>query len=217
MASGQGAQKPLSVYLILLATVERIFLSKTESRPNDARAKRSRQALQRAMLELVGSRSLDDISVRDLCATANLSHPTFYRSYSNKEEILEEIAAEQMRQLMDRMASLIDLRDPRVTARAICDFIEQNRALWTILLTTGATTALRNELVRFSLELARQRPVINPDLPLTMVSGFVAAGLIEVLGWWVRQPEDYPKTDVEQFLERLVLGPTIGPDVFVLN
>ena len=168
-------------------------------------------------MELVQVKPLDQVSVRNLCAVANLSHPTFYRSYSSKEEILEEIAEKEIQQLMERMISLIDRRDPSETANIICDYIDNNRSLWTNLITTGAKSVLSDEFIRLSKELTLERPPINPDLPIPMVSAVVAVSMIEILAWWLMQPEDYPKENVMQFLERLVLIPTIGPDIFVLR
>ncbi len=169
------------------------------------------------MLNLVQVKSLDQVSVRDLCAEASLSHPTFYRSYSSKEEIVGEIAAKEMKQLMDRMMMLVDQRDPSATAELICDYIEENRTLWTTLLTTGAGSVMRDEWIRLSQELALQRPPINPDLPTRMVSAVFAAGMLETLAWWLQQPEDYPKKNIAQFLERLILKPTISSDIFSLK
>jgi AcrR family transcriptional regulator len=190
---------------------------KIKSRPSDARAQRSRAALRKALLELVQVRPFEQISVRELAAAAKLSHPTFYRNYSSIQEILGEIAADEMQQLMAHMLSLVDRRAPRATARAICDYIHGHRALWTTLMTTGATSVLRDEWIRLTKNLASQRPQINPDLPLSMVSAVVVAGMMEILSWWLQQDEDYPAENVAQFLDRLILTPTIGPDTFVLE
>ena len=169
------------------------------------------------MLEMVKLKPLDQISVRDLCAAANLSHPTFYRSYSSKEELLEEIAAIEMKKLMECMVPNADQRDIRATSHVISSYIQDNRKVWTALLTTSAKSVLRDEWIQLTKDLAIRRPQINPDLPLAMVSGVVVAAMIEILGWWLQQPEDYPSQNIEQFLERLVLNPTIGQDTFVLD
>jgi len=169
------------------------------------------------MLELVEVKAFQDISIRDLVKAAERTHPTFYRNYSAKEEILAEIATEQMRQLMTRMQGLVERRDPRATSLSICDYVQEHRKLWTTLLTTGATAILREEFINASKKLVADRPPLNPDLPTDMAAAVVASGIIEILTWWLQQPDDYPSDNIAQFLEWLVLDRTLGPDGFSLK
>lgn len=51
-------------------------------------ALRSREWLRRAMLELLAEKSYAEITVKDLCARADLSRPTFYKIYDSKEDVI---------------------------------------------------------------------------------------------------------------------------------
>lgn len=184
-----------------------------KTRPNDARAARSRAALRSALLGLLEQHNFDRISIRQIAAAASLSYPTFFRNYSSKTDLLGEIAADEVRQLLSLMYSHIDKGDIRGNAVGICGYVEARRVLWTALLTNGASSVMREEFSRIAQENVQERGRINPGLPLDMVSAWVAGGLFDILAWWLRQPADYPARHVASFLELLVLEPSAVPHV----
>ncbi|MCB2076730.1 MAG: TetR/AcrR family transcriptional regulator [Novosphingobium sp.] len=202
---------------ILCYEVERKLVGQSKSRPDDARARKSRAALRVALLQLVETEPFERISIRELCRTARVSHPTFYRNYESKEEILAEIAEEEVNRLWSGMLELVVFRDPEKSARAICNYVHRHRGIWKPLVTTSAATVLRDKYVELSVNLRQTRKVIHADFPIRMVSAVFAAGMIEILSWWLNQPEDYPVDNVVQFLSWLVVNPTIGPATFKLR
>jgi AcrR family transcriptional regulator len=187
------------------------------SRPDDARARRSRAALQRALLEWIEKKPIDQISIREITATAEVSYPTFFRNYASKEELIGDIAREEIDQVLAVMLSLLDKKDPHLSADAVCDYIRHRRALWTTLLTTSASSAMREEFIRGAKQIVQQRGQINVGLPVDLAAAWVFAGLFEILAWWLRQPEDYSVRNVSQFLEVLVLGPSTSGHEFDLD
>ena len=50
------------------------------------------QKLAETMIELLNTRPLNEISVRELCNAAGVGRASFYRHYQSKEEILERHA-----------------------------------------------------------------------------------------------------------------------------
>jgi AcrR family transcriptional regulator len=167
--------------------------------------------MRRAMLELLEARSLDRISIKDVTLTARVSYPTFFRNYTSKTDLLGDIAAEEVQQLIALMLSYVDRSDLQGNAEGICRYVEEHRRLWTVLLNTGASPIMRDEFIKAGMASVEDRGRINPGLPLDMVSAFVAGGLFEILAWWLRQPEDYPAGRIAAFLKLLVLEPTVVP------
>ena len=51
--------------------------------------RRTRQLLQGALLQLLGSKSFDDISVQDIAEAATVNRATFYDHYTDKFALLE--------------------------------------------------------------------------------------------------------------------------------
>lgn len=181
------------------------------SRPNDPRAVKSRDYLRRALLELLETGPFERITIKELAAAAGVSYPVFFRHFSSMDDLLGDVATKEVH-------SLLALSKPAVNASAsgnylleMCQYVQSHRALWKSLLTAGAASAMRSEFARISAEIGNTGPRANPWLPVPLASSFVAAGIFEILAWWLGQPEDYPIKNVVKILDALVAGPLTRP------
>lgn len=181
------------------------------SRPYDARALRSREALRAALLALIEQRPLDQVSIRDITNQAGVSYPVFFRRYATKEELFEDIATEEVRRLLGLTQPIFDTQSPRESLHVLCGYVDEHRALWTRLLTGGAATAMREEFMRIAGEIGRTRERRNPWLPTDLAAPFVVGGLFEILAWWLRQPADYPIENVVTIIDVLIVRSTAQP------
>jgi AcrR family transcriptional regulator len=178
----------------------------------DARILRSREALRRGLLALLEKKQFEQITIRDIAAQAKVGYATFFRHHPSKEDLLGEIAAEEIAQLMALTLPLLDARDTRVSCLALCNYVDQHRVLWSVLLAGGAAATLRAELIR----LARQwAPKVRTSRWIPVELGTVSgvAATIEILSWWLHRPAgEYSAEQVAEFLDRLVVAPATAPD-----
>jgi len=204
LAAGAGA---LPVWIGDRASLARQRTT-TPRIPDDARVQRSLDAMRAAFLELVSTRPLEEISIKEICDTAGLSYPTFYRRFASKEELLNGIATEEVRRLLASGLSARTHRTDGGSASAMCAYIEAQRPLWRTLLTGGAATAMRQEFMRLSREFTDTQPRINPWLPIDLAVPFVAGGIFEILAWWMKQRDDYPTSNVVKLMDALIIDTT---------
>lgn len=187
---------------------------RTRSRPGnvtDARMLRSRAALRGALLALLERKRLDQISVRDIVAEAGVGYATFFRHHPSKEDLLEEIAAEEIGRLMALALPLLDTTKTRVSCLALCKYVGEHRALWSALLTGGAAGTLRSEFIRLAKEGAA-RIRTNEWIPVELGAVYGVSATIEILSWWLREPTGaYTAEQVAEFLDRLVVAPATSP------
>lgn len=181
------------------------------SRPEDARALRSRDALQVALLALIDERPFEHISIRDITNQAGVSYPVFFRRYANKEELLDDIATGEIRHLLSLTSPIFEASKQAESLKALCAYIDAQRGLWTRLLTGGAASAMRGEFRRIAKEIGDTRQQANPWLPRDLAASFVVAGLFEILAWWLRQPVDYPMENVIKIIDALIVRATVRP------
>lgn len=78
--------------------------------PLDLRARRSKQALEAALLELVEVQDLAQISVSDIAKHAGVSRSTFYEHYSG----VHDLAARACTAMFDDLVVSLPLVDPRL-------------------------------------------------------------------------------------------------------
>lgn len=181
------------------------------SRPHDARAERSRLALRAAVLTLITRQPFEEITIRDITRQAGVSYPVFFRRYQAKEDVLTDLAAEEVRELFRITYPALTGEGPRASLEQLCAYVQSHRHLWQTLLTTGAASKMREEFAKESVEIANHSIRANPWLPVSLASRFATSGIFEILAWWLQQPDDYPATNVVIFLEQLIVGPTLNP------
>ncbi|WP_138495164.1 TetR/AcrR family transcriptional regulator [Paenibacillus pinistramenti] len=72
----------------------------TEVYSADKRVKKSRLALQRALLDLLKSSPFEDITITEIVQHADVNRGTFYNNYQDKQQLLEEIMQDVLSDLL---------------------------------------------------------------------------------------------------------------------
>ena len=120
--------------------------------------------------------------------------------------ILEALARDQMETLLELALPVSQQAGDGAGLDTLCQYIDEHRSLWRVLLTGGASAPLRAELLRSSLTVARQKAIAHPSLPMELAATCSVALIIEVITWWLKQPEGaYSRNQVSQMLQQ-VLG-----------
>ena len=145
-----------------------------------------------------------EIAIKEITDGAALSYPTFCRRFASKEDLLKDIATEEISMLLHLEQNAIGLNTSPNGGEPFCAHIEKNRKLWAALMTGGAAPFVREEFLRVAREVASSRPRINPWLPLELATAFVTSGIFEILAWWMKQPDDYPIGNVIKLFDALI-------------
>jgi len=176
----------------------------------DPRAVRSRQALRSAMLELLEEKPLDQITIRDITAKAGIGYATFFRHHPTKEALLDEVAADQISCLINLSMPVMDAHDLRAGSEALFSYVKAHRPLWFTLLTGGASGTIRDEFLRQAREIAGGRAPSESALPTEVGFILIVSGTIELLTWWLRQPDPMPVDQIAEIHESVVVSPVIA-------
>jgi AcrR family transcriptional regulator len=180
----------------------------TPTKPDDARAQRSIEALRMAILQLVEEKPLEQVSIREITDTAGLSYPTFFRRFASKDELIEDIATEEVANFLALGRSAFARRHAAQSADAMIRYVHTRRKLWTTLLNGGAATAMRKEFMRIAREISEEGPRVNAWMPVDLGVPFVTSGIFELFAWWLRQPDDYPIENVLKLFSALIIEPS---------
>jgi len=179
------------------------------STADDPRTVRTRESLRDALLRWLEKNSLEQITIREIAASANISYVTFFRHHPTKEALLHDIAEEQVRRLTYLILPAIDARDTRAASTALCVYVDYNRKLWTTLLTGGAAAVMREAFLRHAAEVAASRSDPDSWLPPELAVSLNVSSTIEVLTWWLRQKRPLPIERVAEIHERVVIVPIL--------
>jgi AcrR family transcriptional regulator len=178
------------------------------TKPMDPRMARSREALKVALLALLEEKDLDAISVRELTAAAGVGYATFFRNYPALSELLRDIARDAVGPVVEHGLPLLFGKDRKAAALALCLHVDQNRKLWTTLLSQGGGSVLREQFAAEARRVAEQQADLAGDLPVDLRLHFGVRGAVDIIAWWLLRRSDFSAEEVAAFLDRLVIQPT---------
>ncbi|PEQ14531.1 TetR family transcriptional regulator [Novosphingobium sp. PC22D] len=179
--------------------------------PTDARQVRSRKALNAALLALLEERSFDQLTIREITARAGTGYATFFRHYPDKEALLNDVASEQIAELLAMAVPILQVEaDSYRSTLALCAYVEEHRKLWTALLTGGAAAIVRAEFIRLARKLDTSLVMQHEWLPSDLGVVYGTGGTVDVLAWWLTQDEAIPAERIADILHRLVIDPLVG-------
>lgn len=173
----------------------------------DARVLRTREALRDALLALLDDESFEQVTIREIASRAGIGYTTFFRHHPTKESLLQDLAAEEVRQLLEFVLSSFDTEDTRGASLGLFGYVDAHRSLWSTLLTGGAASTLREEFIRIARLVAADTPQASDWLPADVGVVLVASGTIELLSWWLGQEQPAPVAAVATIYERAILSP----------
>lgn len=93
----------------------------------------TRECIESALLILMDDRELNAISITDIIQKAGVSRSAYYRNYSSKENILENVFNEAARVIVSALSDSITRRNMRDCYRLLFEQVWQARRLFEIL------------------------------------------------------------------------------------
>lgn len=184
--------------------------------PGDRRVRRTRAALQGALIGLVEERDLSQISVADVVERAEVNRSTFYAHYQDVHELAEAACTSMIDDLIGVVLALDPARaspsdfpedpDPSLTA-FFAHFAEHAGLYRSLLGPTGSARVIEHVRLRTTAAArsSGQLPATNdappPDtadpsgIPHNVPAAFVAGALIGVATDWLQR--ERPRTPTE--------------------
>jgi AcrR family transcriptional regulator len=171
----------------------------------EQRVTRTRPALYAALLELLEEKLFEQVTVREITDRAGVGYATFFRRYPDKQALLHDVAAGEIRKLLAMALPILHTVDRRASAQALCAYVWEHRKLWSALLTGGAAATLKEEFIREGQRLSTES---NPSwLPGTLRVVYPVSATIEILAWWLKQEKPPSIKRMAEILDVLVARP----------
>lgn len=171
-----------------------------------ARVRKSKRALRDALQDLLKHKSLEQISIRDIAASANVGYTTFFRHYPTKESLLNDLAKDEIDRLLGLTTPMFDPDNTESATLAFCEYVDESRELWGALL-AGAVGTIREALIKGSQAMTVDYPRPVSWLPADLGTALVVSSIIEILMWWLKQKKPVPVARVAAILNRVAIYP----------
>lgn len=160
----------------------------------------TKQALADALKQCMQTKTLEKVSIADICAVCQLNRKSFYYHFNDKYALVVWIFNQEIGYLL---REYIEQGSSYLVALKLCTYFEEHRDFYMHALSDGCPGALRDHLV------GELEPLVSKTLSLDSkseiniegVSRMVSDFLISALSQWLKR---MPPISAEQFLDELI-------------
>ena len=170
----------------------------------DARKRYTQMVLKQSFLTLLKEKPVNKITVKEVCALAQLNRATFYAHYSDCFALMESIENELIG-AFEKSLRYVNSFDVTALIEAIYDMVDQNREACQVLIlgNTSSTVLMRMIALAKADSIAYWRRVLPKadEAELEMLYTHLSNGLMHVV---VEGYEKYSKDETIRFVSRVV-------------
>lgn len=183
-----------------------------EDQKIDRRVQRTRQLLQRALLDLTLQKNYDKITVQNIIDEANLGRSTFYAHYLDKDDLMESTAARLGDELGRHFSNAGNTKEVMLPSLALFEHAYGQHDLYKALL-GGRGIEIVTEAIEDGLQ-AHARAHFEQALsagqrltvPMEILIVHLAGSLQNLLTWWLDNDTPYPPKQMNEMFMQLVTG-----------
>ena len=152
----------------------------------------TKRLMKDALLELPEQQTLSGITVTAICETADIHRSTFYKYYSDPDDLLKDIEQD----ILDRIPVPSGKYDPQneehllLATTAFFDDVKENRKVYRILFGESAGNRFAAKLVEYLCSGFVTAGKESDELSDRFIHLYIATGTVGMLREWVEK--DFP-------------------------
>ena len=169
-----------------------------EKKADGRRVKMTKMLLKNALIDIMKTKSIHLISIKEICEEADVNRSTFYRHYNTQyelyDEIIEDIAADIGAIYTEDYTTVEFLTK-------VLEYVESKRDTFLVILSDNGKLSLGEAFILFTGRF------INHEAPselMTYVMEFIAAGFTSTVWSWLNKEDRRPASDVARMLYNLM-------------
>ena len=177
-------------------------MENTIKKVDGCRVKMTKRLLKQSLIELMHEKSLHDISIKDICAGADVNRSTFYRHYNTQFELYDDIVEDIT---MDIAGIYASCAGEDYTAQGflteILKYIEVNRETFLVILSGNSNVSMGETFNRFTNRFIDAE---NASELSVYIIQFVAAGMTSFLWTWLNKEKRRSAEDVALIISSIM-------------
>ena len=179
----------------------------------DRRVQRTRELLQKALLELIGEKGYDAITVQDIVDRANVGRTTFYLHYNSKDELFISCHEAMVSKFL--IAPLHPLSREELLSpdapqglKSAYQHLEDSRAmLYAIFQGKDSLLIMRQIRDWNAREIETNLRTVFAEtestIPLDVLANYLAGAQIALMHWWLEKRQPHTLENLAKTFHRL--------------
>ncbi|MBP2079607.1 TetR/AcrR family transcriptional regulator [Oceanobacillus polygoni] len=157
----------------------------------DRRKKYTRMVLKESLLELLNDKPISTITIKELCARADINRSTFYSHYTDQYDLLNQIEEEIIQELNQTLLQYDYKKEKEMLAmtKYLLDYVMSRSEHFRILFSDHGSKGFQHHVmesaqahIRTNLEQGRKQISENH---LNYITLFVISGSIHIIEKWL--------------------------------
>jgi AcrR family transcriptional regulator len=178
----------------------------------DLRVVKTKEALQEALLSLLKEKTLNSISVTEICLLAKVNRGTFYSHYGQIENLFEEYFKEIMKDLITsyqepyKHVQILITSELNPSTIRIFHHIEKYKKFYRIVFSKNAPLSYYYLLFDQIKELLKNDLALNgeKEIDIAMISAYQANAIVGMVIEWYKQDFQHSANYLNQQLVRIL-------------
>lgn len=175
----------------------------------DRRSKYSIHAIRQALFELLKTKSLDEITVVDLCTEADVNRGTFYKYYRDVPDLYDKTEDS----LVEEIYTLIEKSDEQNSPghfyfKEILNVLANNKEFTYIAQNKDFSQRLAQKLLSFFIPYLQQMLQVKcPNASAqdsSLLLEYVLGGCIRVVSYWLKNGMQIPIEEIDSRLSAMI-------------
>ena len=178
----------------------------TEKHATDRRVIRTKKAIKSAFARLLTEKDINDITISDIAAVADINRKTFYNYYSGVHEVIDEIENDIISHVDEALTDIdfkSSLESPYRIFEKLTAVINTDMDFFGYLLSMNSNVSLSSkivELLTMKVRALLKRTIEIEDDRLDLMLVFMISGMVAVYKQWFNSDRSEP---VEELSRRM--------------
>lgn len=175
----------------------------------DRRVVKTKRAIKEAFAKLLTQKDINDITISDIAAEANINRKTFYNYYDGIYEVVGEIEDDIVR-LIDKEVTGIgfqnSLQSPYLIFEKLTKVINTDTDFFGYLLGMNANVSLESkiaDLLKSKFKMFVLQDIEISELRLNLMTEFIISGMVAVYRRWFNSDRSEPIETISEEMKLL--------------
>ncbi|NHN30812.1 TetR/AcrR family transcriptional regulator [Paenibacillus agricola] len=157
----------------------------------DRRILKTKEAINKAFLELFTEKELDRITVNDIAERANVNRGTIYLHYTDKYDLLNKCIEDHLSKMFDSCLSIeysLEQTDWISALKPAFVYFKENYLFFSSMLSNNRTTVFRERMLHnfaANIQVKIHMQNINQGMDKELITQFMSSAFVGTVEWWI--------------------------------
>ena len=169
-------------------------------KPESRRIQMTKALIRTALVELMGEKNFERITIKELCERADVNRTTFYLHYADQRSVLNDVKEEVCRKTVAMIAAS-DFSDPTDFVEQFLKYIKENDRQFRILFMNDEGDSFRFALMdAVAKELLPMLPTSADPQRDAFGLAYLMAGSLSIIIEWMKTNYERSPRDMAGFI-----------------